>query len=150
MHPKTKQPPPRPNWKATGRTLTLLATLSLSACAPIFPWTDPRVPPAERLFERSCAGCHGSDARGNGPVAEFLSAPVPDLTQIARRHGRSFPDLEIYRIIDGLSEDAGPGSRHMPIWGYEYFGNDADDELAHRRATRNVQSLVDYLRGLQQ
>src|SRR6187551_294226 len=34
------------------------------------------------LFDRFCASCHGSAARGDGPVAASLNVAVPDLTLI--------------------------------------------------------------------
>jgi mono/diheme cytochrome c family protein len=102
-----------------------------------------------RIFRGSCAACHGEDARGNGPVAPLLTVQVPDLTRIAaRRHGE-FPGLEVFRIIDGQSELAAHGPRHMPVWGYEFFGDDADDEIAHRRASGKIDRLVEYLRSIQ-
>ena len=39
--------------------------------------------PGKRQFLVSCSGCHGNDARGNGPIAPILSIPVPDLTLIS-------------------------------------------------------------------
>jgi len=105
--------------------------------------------PGKRLYEVSCSGCHGLNARGNGPVAPFLKVPVPDLTLIAARRGGVFPDVGIYRIIDGQADLRSHGPRHMPAWGYEFFGDDADDEVAHRQATEKVDRLVSYLRSLQ-
>ena len=102
-----------------------------------------------RLFRGSCAACHGEGAQGNGPVAPLLTVPVPDLTRIAARRGGEFPELEIFRIIDGQSELAAHGSRHMPVWGYEFFGDDADDEVAHSRAVEKVDRLVAHLRSIQ-
>ena len=104
----------------------------------------------ERIYKVSCAACHGADARGTGPVAPLLTVPVPDLTRISQRRGGRFPELEVFRIIDGQSDLAGHGPRHMPVWGYEFFGDDADDETAHRRATEKVDRLVAYLRSIQQ
>ncbi len=130
-------------------SLVLSSTLSLAACVPGRPQAEASARASQRLFARSCAACHGNDARGSGTVAPFLSVAVPDLTRIQARRGGSFPDLEVYQTISGLSAVVEPGSRHMPIWGYEYFGPDADDEAAHRRATRKVQGLVRYLRDLQ-
>lgn len=131
------------------RSLVCLAlTTALSACAS---GEAPRQQAAagERLYKVSCAACHGADARGTGPVAPLLTVPVPDLTQIARRRGGEFPELEIFRIIDGQSELAGHGPRHMPVWGYEFFGDDVDDEVAHRQATDKVDRLVAYLHSIQ-
>ena len=82
-------------------------------------------------------------------MAPLLTVPVPDLTLIAQRRGGQFPELEVFRIIDGQSDLTGHGPRHMPVWGYEFFGDDADDETAHRRATDKVDRLVAYLRSIQ-
>lgn len=103
----------------------------------------------EAIYKVSCAACHGADARGTGPVAPLLNVPVPDLTRIAQRRGGEFSELEIFRIIDGQADLADHGPRHMPVWGYEFFGDDADDEAAHRRATDKVDRLVAYLRSIQ-
>jgi len=102
-----------------------------------------------RQFRVSCSGCHGLDARGNGPIAPVLSVPVPDLTRIASRHGGQFPTDDIYRIIDGQADLSAHGPRHMPVWGYEFFGDDPDDEVAHRRATQKIEHVLAYLQSVQ-
>lgn len=101
------------------------------------------------LFKLHCASCHGEDARGNGPVAEFINVKVPDLTRISAAHGGNFPADEVFRVIDGQAEVHAHGTRHMPVWGYEFFGQQADDERAHREATEKVEALVNYVRKLQ-
>jgi mono/diheme cytochrome c family protein len=103
----------------------------------------------EALYRRHCASCHGEKARGNGPVAEFISVTVPDLTRIAQRRGGVFPQEEIFQIIDGQSPRDAHGPRHMPVWGYEFFGPQADDRVAHEQATVRVERLVAYLASLQ-
>lgn len=99
------------------------------------------------LFRMNCASCHGEDGGGNGPIAPLLKVSVPDLTRIAERRNGEFPDEEIFRIIDGQAPSN--GMRHMPVWGYEFFGTGADDESAHAQATERVDRLVSYLRGIQ-
>lgn len=101
------------------------------------------------LFRINCAGCHGTDGRGNGPIAEFISAPVADLTRIAVRNGGQFPAERIFQVIDGQSGSTVHGARHMPVWGYEFFGSDSDDAKAHLDATQKVDRLVMYLRTIQ-
>jgi mono/diheme cytochrome c family protein len=101
------------------------------------------------LYQQHCASCHGENARGNGPVAPFLSVAVPDLTRIAERRGGQFPSEEIFQIIDGESPRAAHGPRHMPVWGYEFFGPQGDDRLAHQQATERVERLVSYVGTLQ-
>jgi mono/diheme cytochrome c family protein len=103
----------------------------------------------ERLYNVACSGCHALNARGNGPVAPLLEAAVPDLTLIASRRGGSFPEDEIYRIIDGQANVSAHGPRHMPVWGYEFFSEDPDDEAAHREATEKIERLVRFLQSIQ-
>jgi hypothetical protein len=82
-------------------------------------------------------------------VAPILAVPVPDLTRIASRRGGSFPAEEIYRIVDGQAPLSAHGPRHMPVWGYEFFGDDADDEAAHRAATEKIEGVVRFLHSVQ-
>jgi hypothetical protein len=35
------------------------------------------------------------------------------------------------------------------VWGCEFFGEDADEEVAHREATEKIERLVRYLRSIQ-
>jgi len=55
----------------------------------------------------------------------------------------------IFRIVDGQADLGSHGPRNMPVWGYEFFGADADDEAAHGEATRKVESVVEFLRSIQ-
>ena len=103
----------------------------------------------QELYAANCAACHGVAADGHGPIAAYLKMPVPDLTLIASRHGGAFPAEEIFRVIDGRATESPPSIRHMPIWGDEFFGNEADDEVAHQHALDRVDRLVAYLEAIQ-
>jgi hypothetical protein len=74
--------------------------------------------------------------------------PVPDLTLIAARHDGQFSADYVFRYIDGQSGEA-HGPRTMPVWGYEFYGDNADDEAAHEQAARTIDRLVTYLRSIQ-
>jgi hypothetical protein len=37
----------------------------------------------------------------------------------------------------------------MPVWGYEFFGDEADDEAAHAEASGRIERVVNYLRSVQ-
>lgn len=102
------------------------------------------------LYRLHCAGCHGATGRGDGPVAPLMVVTVPDLTRIAARRGGRFPEDEVARIIDGLSPLAAHGTRHMPVWGYEFYSPDADDETAQRQAAERVEQLTRFLGSIQQ
>lgn len=132
------------------RPLLFLLCSALTACADRQCLDTSGSAPGAALFRMNCAGCHGTNAQGNGPIAELIQAPVPDLTRIAARNGGEFPAERIFQIIDGQSGSSVHGTRHMPVWGYEFFGTEADDAAAHRDAIGKVDRLVMYLRTIQQ
>ncbi len=105
----------------------------------------------EDTFMAACAGCHGEAADGDGPMTEILIVPVPDLTQISRRHGGAFPWLTVVHSIDGRSGLL-PHGGPMPIFGHLFKGDpavaDAPDGTPVMVSER-VLALVDYLESIQ-
>ena len=103
----------------------------------------------QELFERFCSSCHGSEARGDGPVAGSLNVDVPDLTRLALRDGNRFPAFEVREIIDGRALVVAHGPRSMPVWGYEFALEAGGDLEAEREARELIDRLVDYLASIQ-
>jgi mono/diheme cytochrome c family protein len=130
--------------------VALTLVFELLGCTPKPHVSSPHQYSGKRLFMTYCASCHGVDAHGNGPVAEVIRAKVPDLTGIQARNGGVFPAERVYRSIDGQGAVVSHGPRDMPVWGYEFFGSDPDDEIAHRQADETIKRLVDYLRSIQE
>ncbi len=102
-----------------------------------------------QLYQRFCASCHGASGHGDGPVAASIRSMVPDLTQISRRHGGTFPAEQLQRIIDGRMVQPPHGTREMPVWGYEFRSAGASDAPGPQSADDLVVRLVDYLRSIQ-
>ena len=104
----------------------------------------------ELEYQNYCAVCHGTDARGGGMMAKFLTIRPADLTQIATRNGGTFPFWQIYRIIDG-GDVRGHGTRDMPIWG-DRFRTQAggNDPGSRSQAAGRLLGLVFYLQHIQQ
>jgi len=102
--------------------------------------------PGSQLFRSHCASCHGTDARGNGPLAEHLRHVPPDLTQFTKRNGGTFPGELVYRIIDGRDVPA-HGDRDMPVWG-ETFKAVAGSNAAAVKA--RIDAVLRYLQGIQE
>jgi len=111
----------------------------------------------------SCGPCHGSDAKGKGPLANQLKETPSDLTQLAKKNGGVFPINAIYEYIDGRQAVKAHGSRDMPIWGFRYVPfpmapNQAFDPkspqsyLSDREPViRNrILALIDYLYRVQE
>jgi mono/diheme cytochrome c family protein len=143
--------------------LVLAAALAAGADAPLMAQAGParvQPPPASQApdtgvygvsgayaFRTYCASCHGTDGKGNGPLAENLRFQPPDLTLISRRNGGGFPAEKVHRIVDGRKPLAGHGGSDMPIWG-DAFKN-AETGFDDARVKEKVRAVVDYLRTIQ-
>ena len=99
----------------------------------------------KQIFRSYCAACHGANGKGQGPAASALRHAPPDLTQIARRHGGTFPRERVKAIIAGQEQSfAAHGSREMPVWGPVFHDVEWDQDLGEVRLdniTRFVESL---------
>ena len=103
-------------------------------------------------FQRSCATCHGEDARGKGPSAAALNVKPTDLTQLSKQHGGVFLFWRVYEKIEGKSENPirAHGTREMPVWGERFrLEQRAGDDLQMGVRGRLL-SLVHYLDAIQE
>jgi mono/diheme cytochrome c family protein len=98
-------------------------------------------------YRTYCASCHGTDGKGEGPLAESLRFHPPDLRLISKRNGGEFPAEKVHRIVDGRKSLQGHGGPDMPIWG-DAFRN-ADTGYDDAKVKEKIRSVVDYLRTLQ-
>ena len=124
--------------------------------------TTPKLTTAEMVgakkdFSIYCSVCHGSDARGHGPVATELKTPPADLTRITARAGGTFPAEAVYKRIEGLDMPLAHGTLGMPVWGAVFVRQAMGDgvliedaKTAARVATERMQRLVRYLETIQQ
>ena len=65
----------------------------------------------------SCAPCHGTDGKGDGPLSSKLRAKLGDLTIFAKKNNGLFPVSADYEAIDGRHAIESHSTREMPIWG---------------------------------
>jgi mono/diheme cytochrome c family protein len=70
-----------------------------------------------QMFTEYCAVCHGPGGKGDGPVANALKVPPPDLTTLAQRHDGKFPDDYVSNVLKNGVEKPAHGSGEMPVWG---------------------------------
>ncbi len=97
------------------------------------------------LYKAYCASCHGTDAKGNGPMAKALKNAPADLTRISLRNGGTFPLMRVSQIISGEASLSSHGNHDMPVWGPIFSHVDADQDLGRVR----IDNLARYLRELQ-
>ena len=103
--------------------------------------------PGAETFRTYCATCHGTSARGDGPLASSMRRKPANLTEIAKRNNGVFPSETIFKVIDGRQPVRGHGGPDMPAWGdaFSRSREAGDDE----RVKSVIQALVDYLDGIQ-
>ena len=103
--------------------------------------------PGGELYRTYCATCHGTAAKGDGPLAGSMRRRPADLTEIAKRNGGEYPPDLVFRTIDGRKPVRGHGGPDMPVWGdaFERARDGGDTE----RVRKMIQSLVDYLESIQ-
>ena len=120
--------------------LVLIGALSSAAIA------APEVASGAMLYKTYCAACHGTDARGNGPVAAAMRTRPPDLTQLARGNNGLFPTDRVRRIVDGREIES-HGTRDMPVWGdvFRRMGSEAAGDGSAR-----IAAIVGFLESIQQ
>ena len=85
------------------RILRLALTLVSALAGVTWAGAQAQVPPGRKpappapmvkgadLYSNYCAACHGTDAKGTGPLANLLKSKPADLTLIAKRNGGQFP-----------------------------------------------------------
>ena len=94
--------PPGMRWTA----VCVIACVAMGGVIAVMAQSSPAAPPSDikRLYDTSCASCHGVDGRGTGPAASAL-APVPrDFTRGTYKFrstaSGSLPtDEDLYRAI---------------------------------------------------
>jgi mono/diheme cytochrome c family protein len=104
------------------------------------------MPTGEQMYQQYCAACHGSDAKGHGPLAPLLKTPPPNLTTLAKRHLGKFPYAYVSNILEFGPGPTAHGSSDMPTWGpiFRYF-----DKQNERVVQQRIKNLCDYLASLQ-
>ena len=110
------------------------------------PSSSPDAPGAQ-LFRTYCASCHGVTGAGNGPVAEELRKPVPDLTKYTARNGGVFPSERLRQIIDGRGIRS-HGTREMPVWGDAFMR--ARGGLSPEGVKERIDAIIRYLEAIQE
>jgi mono/diheme cytochrome c family protein len=100
-----------------------------------------------QLFRTYCASCHGSDARGSGPLADQMRRVPPDLTMFAMRNGGLFPSERVRHIVDGR-DVASHGDRAMPVWGDAFRRTRGG--LSEGQVKERIDAIVNYLERIQE
>ena len=113
-------------------------------------------PLGKRLYESSCASCHGPTGKGDGPLSGYLETKPYDLTQIMKDNNGVYPFTLLAEIVDGRRMVALHGSRDMPVWGSvfskkasEYYSDFPAPYDTESFVRARVLALVEYIYSLQ-
>jgi mono/diheme cytochrome c family protein len=99
------------------------------------------------LYKTYCATCHGTSARGDGPLADSMRRRPSNLTEIAKRNNGTFDRTMVFNVIDGRIKVPGHGGPDMPVWGDAFLRtSETPDEASVKH---RIQALVDYLETIQ-
>ena len=130
------------------------ATALLGALVLALPGAAAAQTAGEIEYAQACAACHGAGGKGDGPVAQYMSVPVPDLTRIAARRDGDFPYRELMEMIDGRNAERQPGPHGtaMPVWGDRFMLDSGNPEPVHNEINTlgRISSLVNYLYAIQE
>jgi len=133
-------------WTHRARRTMALAGLSLAGVLLASP-APAQTTTGDYLFRTYCAACHGTSAKGDGPLADSMRTRPADLTEIAKRNKGTFPRELVFRMIDGRTPVKGHGGVDMPVWGdvFSRAVEGGDPIVVQKR----IEALVAYLEGIQ-
>lgn len=100
----------------------------------------------KNLYREYCRSCHGEEAKGAGPVAEYLTVKPSDLTKLSEENEGQFPADEVAKAIR-TGKAPGHGSSEMPVWGSAFKkvrGGQTEEEVQ-----KKIASLVGFLKTIQ-
>ena len=98
------------------------------------------------MYKSYCAVCHGKDGKGDGPAAEALKMPPPDLTTLAKRHDGKFPDAYVSNVLRSGAKAPAHGTAEMPVWGPLFSSLGGGDTA---QVNLRISNLTNYIKSLQ-
>ena len=126
--------------------IPILMAAALIACTPPMPETS-----GASDFTELCAPCHGTGAKGDGPMAAELAKKPADLTGLSARNGGTFPLARVMNKIWGYSRGAAVPSmmpHFAPLLDSPTVLVDVGDGVETPTPQRLI-DLADYLATLQ-
>ena len=133
-------------------TARVAAVAMLLCTAPAWAANRQALEAGKRLYIRYCATCHGRDGKGKGPLTGTLNTKPPDLTQLAKKQGGTFPYMEVLDILDCSVPYPAHGNSELPAWGETFQSDDPGSSggTMEQAAVRGRLMLItDYLRSIQ-
>lgn len=99
----------------------------------------------KQMYMDYCAACHGMYGKGDGPAAEFMKSPLPDLSMMAKKNNGKFPADHFAAVLRFGTGGHPHGTSDMPIWG-QLFAAQEKGGLAQLR----IHNLTEFVESMQQ
>ncbi len=99
----------------------------------------------QEMYKTYCAVCHGTEGKGNGPAADVLKVPPPDLTALAGKNGGKYPAIKVSAILRGEEVLAAHGSKDMPMWGQLFWSMSGGHEAEVQQRVANLNKYIESL-----
>jgi mono/diheme cytochrome c family protein len=112
------------------------------------PITRSDVTSGAQMWKDYCAACHGASGNGNGPAAETLKSPPPDLSLMAKQNNGKFPAEHFAVVLKFGSGGHAHGTSDMPIWGPLF--NSLEPHNTEGMTQLRIRNLTEYVESLQQ
>ena len=100
---------------------------------------------AQEMYTAYCVVCHGKDGKGNGPAAEALRVPPPDLTALAKKNGNRYPSDRVRSAIEGDVRLPTHSAKEMPSWGALFWsmseGHSSEVQLRISNLDKHIESM---------
>ena len=135
------------DWNPMSRFSFVLAVVTF-VC--VLPGGSSAQQTGKAMFERYCSSCHGTDAKGDGPLANLLITKPADLTQLAKQNGGTFPGVKVMRAIDGRDEVRAHGTSDMPVWGERFKAESPPVQTRETAVRGTAQEIVQYIQSIQE
>jgi mono/diheme cytochrome c family protein len=97
------------------------------------------------MYDAYCASCHGALAKGDGPAASAMKSAVPDLTNLAKAHGGTYPAFSVAEVLRVARPIAAHGSNEMPVWGPVFSRMSHQDNAAIQQRIHNLNMYIESL-----
>ncbi len=103
----------------------------------------------EQMYSNYCGACHGTKAEGNGPAAQALKTPPPNLTLLSQKNGGVFPAEHIMSVLKLGVANPAHGSAEMPVWGDLLMSLNPSSRFPATIVHQRIFNLTDYLKKIQ-
>jgi len=121
-------------------------TIPKVKAVPIQP-TSPTSGP--EMYATYCAACHGAKATGNGPAAQAMKIPPPDLTTLSQKNGGVFPADHVRTVLEFGVMTPAHGSSDMPVWGDLLRTLHSTSPNTDMVVNQRIHNLTSYLKQIQ-